>query len=78
MNLYVRFTTGKYLNLALDIKDKYPELGANPSWDHEIDRIHGSLSRAKQVGTKHGSNRSVRVEIHISDKKSVKHLYSQN
>jgi hypothetical protein len=31
MNLYIRFTTGKYLNLALDIKDEYPELGANPS-----------------------------------------------
>jgi hypothetical protein len=40
----------------------YPELGANPGWDHEIDRAHGSVSRTKKVGTKHGWKRSAYVE----------------
>ena len=38
----------------------YPELGANPCGDHEIDRAHGSALQAREVGTKHGSKRSAK------------------
>ena len=46
----------------ISINRNYPELGANPCWDHETDRAHGSVSRAKDVGTKLGSKRSANVE----------------
>lgn len=39
----------------------YPELGANPSGDHAIDRTQGRRSRDKQVGNKQPESNSAYI-----------------
>ena len=74
MSLYIKLTPREdHLECQ---KYVYPELGANPCWDHEIDRAHGSVSRAKEVGNKHGSKRSANIDkLKILDQTELIHLH---
>ena len=74
MSLYIKLTPREdHLDCQ---KYVYPELGANPCWDHEIDRAHGSVSRAKEVDNKHGSKRYANIDkLKFLDQTELIHLH---